>query len=360
MKNKTAYRYILSQLIPSYMIGFFTFIALLLIFQALRLTELILIKGINLSTLLELIFYLTLSLLPAILPMSVLFAVLFTYSRLNADSEFIAFRTLGLTLKKLCLPALALALVISILCFQISFYIGPWGNRQFELLVYKLKNTKITQNLKSGSFSENFYDLVLFSKKVQPDLLEDIFIYDERILPLSIIAQKGEIIESKDRYQQPTILRLKDGAIYFKEKNIRIQFDDYDIYFSNALRDIYRHKSLPSLTLNDINTRIEQLPKDSKNRIPLEIEWHKRLTLSLACLTFAFLGIGIGSSGHRRGHKSNGFMISIGVTTIYWIFYMIAENMAKKMPLPPALIIWTISLCFLAIGIRSLQKINRL
>lgn len=356
---KTAYKYILSQLIPSYMTGFIAFIILLLVFQALRLTELILIRGIGFLTLLELIFYLTLSLLPAILPMSVLFAILFTYSRLTADSEFIAFRSLGMSLKKLSLPALILALIIAVLSFQVSFYTGPWGSRQSELLVHKLKNTKIAQNLKSGSFSENFYDLVIFAKKVQSNFLENLFIHDERILPLSIIAEQGQIIEAKDRYQQPTILKLKNGEIYFKEKNIRIGFDNYDIYFSNALRNIYRYKSLPSLTLNDINTQLKKLPKDNKRRLSLEIEWHKRLTLSLACLTFAFLGIGIGTSGNRRGSKSNGFIISIGITAIYWIFYMIAENLAKNTVLPTAFIIWSVALAFFAFSIRSFQKINK-
>ncbi len=356
MKNKTAYKYILSQLIPSYMTGFIAFITLLLVFQALRLTELILVRGIDFLTLLELIFYLTLSLLPAILPMSVLFAILFTYSRLTADSEFIAFRSLGMSLKKLSLPALTLALIIAVLSFQVSFYTGPWGNRQSELLVYKLKHTKIAQNLKSGNFSENFYDLVIFAKKVQSNFLENLFIHDERILPLSIIAQQGEIIEAKDK---PTALKLKDGEIYFKEKNIRIGFDNYDIYFSNTPKNIYRHKSLPSLTLKDINTQLKTLPKDNKRRLSLEIEWHKRLTLSLACLTFAFLGIGIGTSGNRRGSKSNGFIISVGITAIYWVFYMIAESLAKNTVLPTAFIIWSVALAFFAFSIRSFQKINK-
>src|SRR6266576_3646457 len=109
--------------------GLVIFISILLMMQALRLTEFVLVHGVSLKTLAQIALYLSVAFLPVILPMSLLFSVLLTYNRLSNDSEIVAFKSLGLDMGRLTIPALILAVAATLMSAQTSFYLGPWGNQ---------------------------------------------------------------------------------------------------------------------------------------------------------------------------------------------------------------------------------------
>ncbi len=78
LRARLAARYIFVELLPAFFIGVVVFIFILLMFQVLRLTEFVLVHGVDIRTALKIVSYLTISFLPAVLPMSLLFAVLIT------------------------------------------------------------------------------------------------------------------------------------------------------------------------------------------------------------------------------------------------------------------------------------------
>lgn len=148
MRGKLVLRYIFFETLPSFLLGVSVFIGILLMFQALRLTDFVLGHGVSFQTVLNILLYLSVSFLPVILPMSLLFSVLLTYSRLSQDSEMVAFKALGLSMASLALPAVVLGLVAMMMSAQTSFYLGPWGNRQFEVLINDLGRKKVGATLK--------------------------------------------------------------------------------------------------------------------------------------------------------------------------------------------------------------------
>src|SRR5690606_16316942 len=111
------------------------FVFILLMFQVLRLTEFVLVHGVDWKASLSIMGYLTISFLPAVLPMSLLFAVLLTFSRLSSDSEIVAFKATGLHLGYLLVPALLLGIMVAAFSAHTAFFSAPWGNRQFEVMV---------------------------------------------------------------------------------------------------------------------------------------------------------------------------------------------------------------------------------
>src|SRR5690606_3851030 len=117
-----------------------------------------------------------------ILPMSLLFSVLMTYARLSSDSEIIAMRSVGLSMYTLTMPAIILGVLLALVSAHTSFQIGPWGNRQFELLITKLANSKVTATLREGTFSEGFFDLVVYADEIDSKTghMSKVFIYNEQ------------------------------------------------------------------------------------------------------------------------------------------------------------------------------------
>ena len=128
--------------------------------------------------------------------------MLLTYARLSNDSEIVAFKSLGLNMIQLSVPALVLGLGATVMSAQTSFYLGPWGNRQFELLINDLGRQKVAATLaRPVSFSEGFFDLVVYANHVdsKAGTLHDVFIYDERDAkaPVTIIAKHGTLVQER-------------------------------------------------------------------------------------------------------------------------------------------------------------------
>lgn len=363
MRGRIAGRYILIEMLPGFCLGVLVFVFILLMFQALRLTEFVLVHGIGMRLLFEIMGYMSVSFLPAILPMSLLFAVLLTYGRFSADSEVVAMKSLGLSMWHLTIPAVILGLLVGALSAQTSFNIGPWGNRQFELLVTKLANSKATATLREGTFSEGFFDLVVYADKIDTKTghLSRVFIYDERDekMPITIISREGQLVQQANDFGGKTTLHLRDGNIHRQLDGTytKVDFEGYDIRMASQTGDTFREKSPQSLTYSDIEEGLKQKDLPEKRVLLLKTELHKRWALSLTCLTFALLGVGLGTVTNRRAVKSSGLVTCIVIIVIYWGMYVLSETLARQGTIAPWISIWGVALSFLGAAVYSIRRV---
>ena len=360
-KNRRVFVYILSETVPSFLLGVFIFISVLLMFQSLRLTEFLLIHGIKYSTLAKIMGFMSISFLPMLLPMSLLFAILLTYNRFSLDSEIIALKSSGVNMTAIVLPALVFALIVTIISSQTSYYLAPWGNRQFEVLINRLGNTKAAASIKEGTFSEGFFDLVVYANKVnsQTGALTDIFIYDEKDpkIPITIVALEGQIIPDSSKPGNSVLLRLFKGQIHRKgESHTVINFDSYDVLLNDPIKIQERQKSASSLNFNELQVlrNNETLPPEQRHEF--NIEFHKRSALSFACMVFCVIGLAFGIVTNRRSGKSSGFVISVGFIIVYWVVYLSFESMVRSNQLVPWLGIWLPNVILLVFGLYRLKK----
>lgn len=360
-KNKRIFSYLLSEIVPSFLLGVFVFICVLLMFQALRLTEFLLVHGIRWTLLAKIMGYMSISFLPMLLPMSLLFAVLLTYNRFSMDSEIIAFKSCGVNTGSIIFPALAFALLITVISSQTSFYLAPWGNRQFEVLIHRLSSTKAAASIKEGTFSEGFFDLVVYANKVdsQTGQLADIFIYDEKNpdAPLTIIALEGQIIPDESVPGHSVLLRLFKGQIHRNaETHTVINFDSYDVLLNDPIKLQEKQKTSSSLNLTELQVLRNNPQLTPEQKKEYDIEYHKRGALSAACLIFSLLGLAFGIVTNRRSGKSSGFILSIGFIIFYWILYLTFESLVRSNQISLELGLWLPNLIFLVLGLFQLKK----
>ncbi|MBK9321765.1 MAG: LPS export ABC transporter permease LptF [Bdellovibrionaceae bacterium] len=361
LRGKKAAQYIFFEMLPSFILGMIVFISIILMFQVLRLTEFALVHGVDTKTIAEIIGYICISILPALFPMSLLFAIILTYGRLSSDSEIVALKASGMHMGMILLPALIISILVGILSAQTSFEIAPWGNRQFEVLFTRLSNSKAAATIKEGTFSEGFFDMVVYSNKVDSDngLLENVFIYDERdpSAPFTIIAKKGAIISSSKNTGNSVLLRLEDGDIHRKtQTHTKIKFETYDIFLTDPVQDVTREKSPQSLTLSELSELLKQKDLKTEDQRVLETEFHKRWAISILCIVFSLIGVGLGTTTNRRAVKTGGMIMCVGVIIAYWVMYVTFEGLARNGQLQPALAVWTPLILFFAIGIESLRR----
>lgn len=361
IRGKKTIHYIFFETLPSFILGLIVFILIILMFQVLRLTEFALVHGVDLQTIAEIVGYICISLLPVLFPMSLLFAVILTYSRLSQDSEIIAFKASGLSMVTLATPAAILSLIVAMISAQTSFQIAPWGNRQFEVLYTRLGNSKAAATIKAGTFSEGFFDLVVYANEVDSEhgKLKDVFIYNERDTenPLTIIAKEGEVIPDAKNPGHSTLLRLSNGDIHRKSKtHTKIKFETYDIQLVDPIKSEEKEKSPQSMTLQDLRTLLNNPQTKAEDHRTYETELHKRWAISVLCFVFALLGVALGIQTNRRQQKAGGIIMCLGVIIVYWVMYIVLEGMARNGQMTPALAIWTPNVIF---GILCAYLLNR-
>lgn len=360
--GRRATNYLFFEMWPSLILGILVFVFILLMAQALRLTELVVGLGISIGTVGEIMGYLAISFLPVILPMSLLFAVLLTYGRLSQDSEIVALKAIGYSQAALTLPAFLLSALVCFASAQTFFQLAPWGNRQFEVLITKLSSTKAGATLKEGTFSEGFFDLVVYANKVDSKTgqIEKVFIYDELSgdLPLTIVSKRGQIIQDAKNPGHSVLLQLHDGNIHRKgETNTKINFGTLEFRLSDPVHEEIRAKTPPSLTLDEIMEKLASPDLKDDERRNMRIEYHKRIAISLACMIFGLLGVGLGTQTNRRSQKSSGFILSLGVVIFYWILYISFEGAARNGQLPVPVAIWAPNALFTLFTLKRLKDI---
>lgn len=353
--------YLLSEMIPAFLLGIVIFISILLMFQALRLTEFVLVHGISIIVLIDIIGYMSISFLPILLPMSLLFAILMTYNRLSQESEIIAMKSAGISGGYLLSPALALASLVFVFSAQTAFFMAPWGNRQFEVLIAQLSNTKAAASIKEGAFSEGFFDMVVYANKVNSSTgqIQDLFIYDEKesSKPVTIIAPRGELIPDAQNPGHSILLRLFDGEIHRGGKSHTIiNFQAYDVSLNDPIHIEERAKSPPSLSLRELNEKMGDSTLNDEQKQTFSIEYHKRLALSFACFIFALIGVAFGIQNDRRGSKSSGFILAVGFIILYWVLYLSFEGLARGGHIPIVLATWSTNIIFLIFATFNLRK----
>ena len=290
-----------------------------------------------------------------------IFAIIITYGRLSTDSEIVAFKSAGYSMTSILLPAVIFAIIISYFSAQTSFHMAPWGNRKFELLITKVGQTRAGVSLKEGTFSEGFFDLVIYANQVDSKKgeLEKVFIYDERggDIPLTIISKKGQIIQDINHPGHSVLLRLSNGDIHRKSENhTKIKFDSFDIKLFDPIKEETKEKSPLSMSLEEVQVKLNQPNITAEDKVTFGVEFHKRWAISLVCPIFALLGVGLATSSNRRNQKSSGLIVSLLVVIFYWIIYVTAEGIARSGKVSPHIAIWTPNLVFLFLGIYFLKR----
>jgi len=351
-------RYILGETIPGLLIGIFVFIFVLLMFQMLRLLEFFLIHGVGFNKLVEIIWSMSISFLPTLLPMAILFAVVLALSRLSQDSEAVAFVSVGISPSDILKPLVYLGIAISILSIFTSLELAPNGNRRFEMILHEVSQSKVTAAVKENAFTESFYNLVIFAigSNSKTGKLDKVFIYDEQNpdAPLSIIAQDGLIFTQNTEDKSTLWLKLNTGNIHRQdESHTKINFKEYEVKLIDSQQIKSEiEKSQNSWTLKDLLDRMQAKSTSRHARIEL----NKRLAIGVACTILVVFGFSLSFSINKR-EKSNGFVLSLIVIVTYWLLLVTFENLSRSGFLIPEIALWIPNFTFILIGLKRLRRI---
>jgi lipopolysaccharide export system permease protein len=290
-------RYLVWQLILPALIATLAFSGAVWLSQSLRFVDLIVNKGLPLTTFLYLTALLFPSLLLVVMPFALFCAVLFAYHRLSIESELTVMQAVGLGHLQLALPGLILSLVITAIGYANSLYIMPTAFRGFMDLQYEASRDFSHLLLQPGVFNAPIRNLTVYVRETTEDgRLAGILVHDERDpkLPVTMMAEHGVLVQS-DR-----------GPLFVLEKGNRQEIDlsgetprDLSVlHFASYTLDLAAAATPPEdrarrpkeLFIHELFDQTDPTLNEEQRRERI-IEGHKRLVWPLNALVYAIIGI---------------------------------------------------------------------
>lgn len=409
-------------------------------------------KGLEWYVILELLAYISASLVPLALPLAVLLSSLMAFGNLGENYELIAFKSAGISLKRVLRPLSIFVVFLSIAAFLFANYLLPIANLKSRSLLYDVREQKPAMDLKPGIFSSELNDLTIRVGDKKPteegERLYNIMIYDhsnDRGNRTVTLAEEGIMKLSSNK--QFLELRLFNGRSYDEQPNkgedkdfvlARVEFEedlirtdlsefrlnrtDEDLFKTNYKMlnidqltvaidslekrlgvsiDAYEEnleftystynkpkeeqtfeQSKETLIFDSIFTNMngfekERLYKTAANlarsaksksdaiirekEIREEaisrhsIEWHRKYTLSFACIILFFIGAPLGAI-IRKGGLGMPMVISVVFFLIYHMISITGEKMAKEGAMTSFEGMWLSAFILLPFGIYLTYK----
>ena len=131
-------RYIIRGFTYPFLFCVFGFTIILLSGILFELTDFIFVKNVAISLVGKMLLYKLPEMVVLTLPIAVLFATLLSLGKLQSQSELTVMRCSGVPFRRIIVPILIIAFVVSVVTYQANERVVPWANHQFENIVRKL------------------------------------------------------------------------------------------------------------------------------------------------------------------------------------------------------------------------------
>ncbi len=396
-------RYIFKEATAYFFICLIAFTGILLVLRMLKLSSLIINKGVELSQVVMVFLSIIPTFLEIAVPLSALLGVMLAFARFSGDSEIIVIRASGISLFQLIFPVAAFGLLATVMCFFISTELKPWGYRKLESTLFEIARNKSTAGLSEGIFND-LGNITLYADTIEHSTgrLEHVLIDDRRAEESQIIiAQRGRILSNPEK--KTIVFRLYDGRIHELSngkyvitdfENNDLETDPEQLFGNQNESQRKRSRELSSanirseialrgrLTAEDFLTEEEareplavarastlsnsiepnETYKENTKRINrLEIELYQRWALPVAALILALIAMPLGIQPPRTQRTwGAGLSSVIGllVFVIYFALLSVSVALAEGGALPPAVAVWIPNLITSLVAFYMLKKMS--
>ncbi len=303
--------------------------------------------------------------LPIAIPISALIAAILLFQRLSHTHELTAFRAAGIGLRPIITPILLAAAVLSLINFTITSELATRCRGQSKDLVYematlnplflfqkeslvKLKNSYVEMRaLKAGKYAE---DLIVVAKNSSSNRLALIVAKELSLDGDLVHGERVSVISTIDTKNPASA----DHFVIEHQKEMNTKAANLSRFVRNADWQA-KIEYLPLRSLLAME-RVDPKRSSSKSWISKTamLEISRRLSLSLATLSFTLIGIAFGIEISRNRSKK-GVLWAIALSAFYLISFVMAKSL-RHSPVISALIYLLVPLLLTLPCLRSLKS----
>ncbi|MEE9557284.1 MAG: LPS export ABC transporter permease LptF [Candidatus Adiutricales bacterium] len=353
--------YIIKEILPPFFVSLLVFNFIMILAKILELSELVIVKGVRLDTILRFLLYSLPFSLMVTIPLSTLLAVLLAFLRLTGDNEIAVIKSAGIGLYRLLPPVILFCLWTYLVTSYLVLYLVPYSNRAYRNELLELAKVSADISIKERIFNNDFSRMVLYVSFIDLNQgwMRDIFIRDSRDTEMAnvVVASRGRI--ATDKKKRILVFELFDGVIDRVEETISFKRYDLKLDLESALSS--QHLRPPDqfeLDQEDLWTVINGFDKYDIRYYTYRLEAHKRLSLPAASLVLGLIAVPLGLQGKNRG-RNWGIIMGLGVFLIYYFLFTAGLSFGETGFYPPMLAMWMPNLIVGGAAIFFLRRANR-
>lgn len=379
-------RYILKEVLTFFLISLSAFTGLLLVLRMLKLTSLIINRGVEVGQIARVFVAIIPTFLEIALPMSTLLGVMLAFSRLCGDSEVVVMRASGISIVNFLKPIGLFALIVGVVSLFVSVSLRPWGFASLSQALFDVARSKSISGLSQGIFNK-LGDITLYAERIdyRTGELTNVLVDDKRAGAQRkiVVSQRGRIVA--DEATHTISLLLADGVAHeqLEDRYSRTRFTSNSLSVDpSELRDdtkkgvVARELKVPQLreaiahyrrllgdetqqsfeVFGEAVSRKDLLKKFRRSRIELG----QRFSLPFAACIMAFVGLALGIMSPRTQRTwGAGFagLLGLIVFVIYYSVFSVGVALADKGSIPIPLALWAPNIITTCLAFWILHKL---
>ena len=348
--KRTLSLYIVSEILPPFLMGLMAFTFILLTARILKLVELLVTRGVPFLQIGKLFTLILPTFLEMTLPMALLLGILMGLSALSSDQEILAFKACGISPLQVFLPIGTIALFVSLLTLLITTHLGPAANQALKKELYGIAKTHVGTTLREKVFNDDFPKMLIYVEEVIPpgNTAQGVLIVDRRDpMRENIIFGKVAIFQP-DESAGALSLKIFDGVLHERGKTQSIfsqtHFNTYHykIEFDQAFNLIREKRQKPKeMSLRQLGQTIRLKKSQGVKPIAELMELHQRFSFPFTPLIFSLLGVAMVMLPTRsRTGRFWGLVSCLFWLLFYYTLLSTGKALAEREVLTPMLALW--------------------
>jgi LPS export ABC transporter permease LptG/LPS export ABC transporter permease LptF len=348
--------YVLREFLKIFAMVLAGFVLMTLVFNFFELIGDILRNHVSLVLVGDYLINLAPSMIYQLTPLSVLIAVLVTFSLFNRSSELIAMKATGISIYRLVIPVVVFAAILACALFAFDQYYLPQANRKQEALRNTIKGKPAQTTLNpdkkwlfgqrnSGEAERVFY-YQFFDPEQNTFANISVFEFD----PATFALTKRIFAERAAWNPETHAWVFENGWERTMQGANFINFREFPSAVFAEVREepgYFKKESLQSQEMNfgQLQHYIGDLQQSGFDTIGLRVQLYDKLAYPLVTVVMAVLAIPFALSVGRRGSLT-GIAAGVGIALAWWIAHGLFVAMGNVNYLPSALAAWSPDILF--------------
>ena len=308
-------------------------------------------------------------------PIGTLMASLFVFTRLSANNELTALRSLGITTKRMISAALALSMAMTLFSFVLNDVVVPRSERYAEVSLKRgLGQAIANKNGEdiiyprfgrrtgvAGKSADRGLLQLFYSRKFQDGEMKDVTVLDFSRSGITQMLRADRAIWNEHQ-----------AGWYFLDGHILTLMANGSSAKADFKRYLYPLDSAPQrlagIEEDAVNMTVaealqaQRLYEESgsiKEARKIRVRIQEKFTVPMACLVFGLFGATLGAQPSYRSSRSFSFVLTLGIIAVYYVIGFSFSSLGVKGTLPPILAAWLPVMLFLGAGGLLLKQASR-
>ena len=285
-------------------------------------------------------------------PLFVFITVIFFTSRMAANSEIIAILSGGVSYRRMLVPYIASAALITLLSLGLNLYVIPRSNAtrvEFESKYIKRHNNFNLRNIHYQIAPGQFVYIESFSRwnntayKFTIENIED----NKLVRKVSAETAAWDSLSGGWKMKRVFTRDYSEGI----EDHVTVE-DQKDTVIALKIKDLFNNeKTVETLTIDQLDELIAtQKMRGDANVMYALIEKNRRWSMPFSAIILTIIGVTL-SSKKKRGGIGWNIGIGIALAFSYILFMRFSEMFVYTDTLPPGIALWIPNVLYALIAV---------